>query len=134
MRLFWFYLILSITEVAGHDLKVMSQSIIHRGPDDMGHWFDADVGVGLAHQRLSNVVLSLAGHQSLHSACDRYVIAFNGEIYNHLVLRDRLQAENQVPARLGHSDTETLSACFAAWGIEQALQATGGYVCDCSVG
>lgn len=113
-------------QVAGHDLKVMGQSIIHRGPDDLGHWFNADVGVGLAHQRLSVVDLSLAGHQPMHSACDRYVIAFNGEIYNHLALRDRLQDESQTLAWRGHSDTETLLACFAAWGIEKTLQATVG--------
>jgi len=113
-------------QVATHDLQVMSQPIIHRGPDDMGQWFDADAGVGLAHLRLSVVDLSPAGHQPMHSACGRYVIAFNGEIYNHRDLRARLESAGEAPVWRGHADTETLLACFVAWGIEKTLQATVG--------
>jgi len=107
-------------------LQSMAAAITHRGPDDSGSWHDVQAGIGLAHTRLSIVDLSPAGHQPMHSACDRYVIAFNGEVYNHLALRQQLEAESQAPAWRGHSDTETLLACFSAWGIEQTLQATVG--------
>ncbi len=107
-------------------LQTMAAAITHRGPDDSGSWHDVQTGIGLAHTRLSIVDLSPAGHQPMHSARDRYVIAFNGEVYNHLALRQQLETERQAPAWRGHSDTETLLACFAAWGIEQTLQATVG--------
>lgn len=107
-------------------LNSMASAIVHRGPDASGIWFDEQIGIGLAHARLSIVDLSSAGHQPMKSACDRYVIAFNGEIYNHLVLREQLEAKQQAPNWRGHSDTETLLACFSAWGIERTLQATVG--------
>jgi asparagine synthase (glutamine-hydrolysing) len=107
-------------------LRGMASVITHRGPDDSGTWYDAQSGIGLAHTRLSVVDLSPAGHQPMRSACERFVIAFNGEIYNHLTLRHQLEAQRQAPAWRGHSDTETLLACFATWGIEQTLQATVG--------
>jgi len=107
-------------------LQSMAAAITHRGPDDSGSWHDVQTGIGLAHTRLSIVDLSPAGHQPMHSARDRYVIAFNGEVYNHLALRQQLETERQAPAWRGHSDTETLLACFTAWGIEQTLQATVG--------
>src|SRR5680860_884830 len=98
----------------------------HRGPDSEGIWANNEAPVVLGHRRLSILDLSPAGHQPMLSACGRYVIAFNGEIYNHLLLRAQLQAENKAPHWRGHSDTETLLACFAAWGVEATLQATGG--------
>lgn len=103
----------------------MGQAIIHRGPDDGGQWWDADAGIGLSHRRLSIVDLSPAGHQPMVSACGRFVIAFNGEIYNHLKLRKELvaffQGKNCLAWR-GHSDTETLLAAIATWGVEAALK------------
>jgi len=116
----------ALTDSATQTLRSMAAAITHRGPDDSGTWHDTQTGVGLAHTRLSIVDLSPAGHQPMQSACDCYVMAFNGEIYNHLKLRDQLQAEDKAPAWRGHSDTETLLACFVAWGIEQTLQATVG--------
>ncbi|MDI1300848.1 MAG: asparagine synthase (glutamine-hydrolyzing) [bacterium] len=104
----------------------MTAAISHRGPDDAGIWVDEAAGLALGHRRLSILDLSPAGHQPMHSACNRYVIVFNGEIYNHLELRSRLSAESKAPAWRGHADTETLLACFAAWGIEKTLQATVG--------
>ncbi|MGP1614064.1 MAG: asparagine synthetase B family protein, partial [Pollutimonas bauzanensis] len=104
----------------------MADAIAHRGPDDAGVWSDEAAGLTLAHRRLSVLDLSPAGHQPMHSACTRYVIAFNGEIYNHLDLRRRLEREGKQPAWRGHADTETLLACFAAWGVEKTLQATAG--------
>lgn len=104
----------------------MSRQITHRGPDDGGLWCDESVGIALAHRRLSILDLSEAGHQPMPSACGRYVVVFNGEIYNHLELRDRLVGEGNAPAWRGHSDTETLLACIVAWGIEQTLTACVG--------
>ncbi|MBW3226013.1 asparagine synthase (glutamine-hydrolyzing) [Marinobacter adhaerens] len=121
-----FWAIAGETRDFDNTLRKMAKSIIHRGPDDSGDWHDARTGIGLAHTRLSIVDLSAAGHQPMHSACDRYVIAFNGEIYNHVALRQQLEEAHGVSQWRGHSDTETLLACFAAWGIEQTLQATVG--------
>ena len=100
----------------------MARAIVHRGPDDAGAWADESAGLALGHRRLSIVDLSAAGHQPMHSASGRWVIAFNGEIYNHMALRDALQADNVAPAWRGHSDTETLLAAFECWGVEATLQ------------
>lgn len=103
-------------------LKRMADTIANRGPDDAGYWSDPDHRVGLGHRRLSIVDLSPAGHQPMPSASSRYVIAFNGEIYNHLLLRQALEAAGQAPAWRGHSDTETLLAGFDAWGIQGTVE------------
>jgi asparagine synthase (glutamine-hydrolysing) len=102
-------------------LQSMGEAIAHRGPDDSGVWFDATNRLGLSHRRLSIVDLSPAGHQPMHSASARFVIAFNGEIYNHLKLRTLLEIERPIQWR-GHSDTETLLACFEQWGIQHTLK------------
>ena len=107
-------------------LRRMADSIANRGPDDDGYWLDPAHGVGFGHRRLAIVDLSAAGHQPMASAAGRYVIAFNGEIYNHLLLRERLVAEGRQPAWRGHSDTETLLAGFDAWGIEATVKACIG--------
>jgi asparagine synthase (glutamine-hydrolysing) len=107
-------------------LEKMGCALAHRGPDDAGIWTDVDSGIGLVHRRLSIVDLSPAGHQPMVSASGRYVIAFNGEIYNHQDLRTELvkvgAGTTAVSAWRGHSDTETLLAGFDAWGIERTLQ------------
>ena len=102
----------------------MALAIQHRGPDDAGAWADAQAGIALGHRRLSIVDLSAAGHQPMHSACGRFVMAFNGEIYNHLEMRAEL--EGMGIAWRGHSDTETLLAGFEAWGVEATLKKTVG--------
>lgn len=119
-------------------LHAMLAPIHHRGPDDVGTWVDVNHGVALGHRRLSIVDLSPAGHQPMASACGRYIIVFNGEIYNHQYLRQAvrhtatlfsdqlLNSNTNHEAWRGHSDTETLLACFTAWGIEKTLQATVG--------
>lgn len=104
----------------------MADTLVHRGPDDAGVWVDERCGLALAHRRLSVLELSRAGHQPMASHDQRYVIAFNGEIYNHLELRERLRAEGRAPDWRGHSDTETLLACATAWGVEKMLRATAG--------
>lgn len=100
----------------------MAQRIAHRGPDDHGAWVDGSAGVALGHRRLSILELSAAGHQPMTSASGRYVIAFNGEIYNHTALRAELP---QQPWR-GHSDTETLLAGIEQWGFEATLSKAVG--------
>jgi asparagine synthase (glutamine-hydrolysing) len=107
-------------------LRGMTRAITHRGPDADGHWLDKDRGVALGHRRLSILDLSPAGAQPMHSACGRFVIAFNGEIYNHLALRRVLEQSRAAPAWRGHSDTETLLASIAHWGLEGALQKARG--------
>lgn len=99
-----------------HALR-MARAIQRRGPDDEGSWSDARHGIALAHRRLAIVDLSPQGHQPMPSACERYVLVYNGEIYNHLELRAEL-AEH--PWR-GHSDTETILACFSRWGVRETL-------------
>lgn len=98
----------------------MAEGLLHRGPDDFGVW--SEIGVALAHRRLSVIDLSPAGHQPMASSSGRYEMAFNGEIYNHLELRSRLPDR----AWRGHSDTETLLACFEAWGIAGTLDTLVG--------
>lgn len=107
-------------------LEAMSNRILHRGPDDGDTWCDRDVLVGFGHRRLAIVDLSQAGHQPMAAPSGRYVIAYNGEIYNHLEIRAALEAAGQAPAWRGHSDTETLLAGIDAWGVEKTLQRATG--------
>ena len=106
-------------------LVAMADQIIHRGPDDAGYWCDSARGVGLGHRRLSILDLSLAGHQPMVSPNNRYVIAFNGEIYNHQSLRKALGYVGYSDWR-GHSDTETLLAGFDVWGIQGTVERSIG--------
>lgn len=106
--------------------QAMAERIRHRGPDDHGAWADADAGYAVAHRRLSILDLSPAGHQPMQSANARWVLAYNGEIYNHLALRQQLQAEGGAPSWRGHSDTETLLAAVTAWGVETTLKRSVG--------
>ncbi len=104
----------------------MANALYHRGPDDVGLWADRAVGVALAHRRLSILDLSPAGHQPMLSACERYVIAFNGEIYNFAQIRNEIEASGAAPAWRGHSDTEILLAAIARWGLRGALERSVG--------
>jgi asparagine synthase (glutamine-hydrolysing) len=113
-------------EFGGGVLVAMGDAIAHRGPDDQGAWFDAESGIGFVHRRLAIVDLSEAGHQPMASHSYRYIIVFNGEIYNHLDLRKALETQGQAPDWRGHSDTETLLAGFDAWGIEATLERAVG--------
>ena len=111
-------------------LQRMGTAIAHRGPDSAGIWMDVDAGVGLAHRRLAMVDLSPAGHQPMASPSERYVVIFNGEIYNHVELRKELdsflQCEGGPIAWRGHSDTETLLAGFDVWGVKATLEKSVG--------
>jgi len=94
----------------------------HRGPDDSGIWCDSSAGIGLGHTRLAIQDLSAAGSQPMAGASARYHIVFNGEIYNHFELRKQLPGTTW----RGHSDTETMLACLAHWGVEKTLQSMVG--------
>ena len=107
-------------------IERMTATLISRGPDSSGIWVDSQSFIALGHRRLSVLELSEAGHQPMHSSCGRYVIIFNGEIYNHLALRAVLERAGAYTNWRGHSDTETLLVCFSAWGIERTLQACVG--------
>ena len=100
----------------------MSATLNHRGPDDAGTWINEENGVAFGHQRLSIIDLSSAGHQPMVSQCGRFTTVFNGEIYNHLQLRDKLNTSANKQSWKGHSDTETLVTAFSQWGIEKTLQ------------
>ena len=102
----------------------MAGAIRHRGPDDGGDWIDAQAGIALGARRLAILDLTPLGHQPMQSADGRYVIAFNGEIYNFHTLRSELEAGG---ARFrGRSDTEVLLAGIAAWGVRKTLERSNG--------
>lgn len=104
----------------------MTDALLHRGPDDGGTWTDGASGIALGHRRLAIVDLSPAGHQPMASASGRWVIAFNGEIYNHQAIRRELEAIDLASAWRGHSDTETLLAGFDAWGVRATIERCTG--------
>ncbi len=113
---------------AGHrdDEKViasrMVNAISHRGPDDHGVWVDTESGVALGHRRLAIVDLSPAGHQPMLSHSGRWVIVFNGEIYNHVEIRTELEQTGHTTSWSGHCDTEVLLEAISAWGSRRALK------------
>lgn len=104
----------------------MGDRLRHRGPDDGGEWIDEGCEVSLIHRRLAVLDLSPAGHQPMVSLTGRYVLAFNGEIYNHLELRDELTKNGRDHRWRGTSDTETLLAAFEHWGVRGALEKAVG--------
>ena len=106
-------------------LVLMSSTLSHRGPDDCGNWISEVHSVGLAHARLSIQDLSAAGHQPMHSKSQRFVMVFNGEIYNHIDLRKVLEKTQNINWS-GHSDTETLLAGFETWGVEETIKKCTG--------
>jgi asparagine synthase (glutamine-hydrolysing) len=112
-------------------VQLACKQIAHRGPDAQGIWQDAERGVTLGHVRLSILDLSEAGAQPMLSPSGRFAMVFNGEIYNHLELRERLEKAGAVNAWRGHSDTETLLACIEAWGLQNTLLACVGMFAIC---
>jgi asparagine synthase (glutamine-hydrolysing) len=99
-------------------LKRMGEAIAYRGPDDSGFFFDSAAGVGFVHRRLSILDLSSAGHQPMHSASGRYIIIFNGEVYNFQAIKAEL---GEIQWR-GHSDTEIMLAAIERWGLFAAVR------------
>lgn len=104
----------------------MADALAYRGPDDAGVWTDDRCGVALGHRRLAIIDVSAAGHQPMLSHDGRFVLTFNGEIYNHQELRARLEQENAAPQWRGHSDTETFLAGIVAWGLRATLERAVG--------
>jgi len=101
----------------------MSSVLNHRGPDDTGAWVDKEKNISLGHKRLSILDLSAFGHQPMTSSSNRYIIVFNGEIYNHLILRKELnELSSEIISWSGTSDTETLLKCFDVYGIENSIK------------
>lgn len=100
----------------------MADTLAHRGPDDRGQWVDDNAGIAFGFRRLSIVDLSPHGHQPMASRDGRWVVVFNGEIYNHGQLRGRLEPMEW----RGHSDTEVLLEAVAHWGVERALSLCDG--------
>jgi len=109
------------SEILSPILRHMSGALTHRGPDSSGFWLDSQVPIGIAHQRLAVIDLSVSGSQPMISETDRFCISFNGEIYNHLELRKSLDK-----SWCGSSDTETLLAAIECWGLEETLARTSG--------
>ena len=105
-------------------LEAMTETLRHRGPDDDGLWTDPEAGIGLGSRRLAVVDLSEEGHQPMDSASGRYVLAFNGEIYNHLDLREELEGMGH--RFRGRSDTEVLLEAVDRWGLRGALERSNG--------
>lgn len=105
-------------------VTTMSDTLRHRGPDSGGVWVQQETGVALGHRRLAILDLTEAGHQPMHSSTDRYAISFNGEIYNFLSIKARLEKKGY--KFRGHSDTETLLAAIEEWGLKKALSEING--------
>jgi asparagine synthase (glutamine-hydrolysing) len=104
----------------------MNRCLQHRGPDRSDVWIDAESEIGFAFRRLAILDLSVAGDQPMQSHSGRYVIVYNGEIYNHQDMRDELTAAGVAPNWKGHSDTETLLAAIDCWGVRAALERSTG--------
>jgi asparagine synthase (glutamine-hydrolysing) len=98
----------------------MASTISYRGPDDQGTWVDPLLGLALGHRRLAILDLSPAGHQPMRSFSNRFIISYNGEIYNHMEIRNELAKEG-LPKWRSQSDTETLLTAIEYWGVERTL-------------
>ena len=113
-------------ELNSHLIKKMSDTLAHRGPDSEGFWQDVEHGIAFGHRRLSILDLSKNGHQPMISNDGRYVLVYNGEIYNHKEILNELKINfNDINLR-GHSDTEILLSAISKWGIENTLKKISG--------
>ena len=106
--------------------RSMARRIMYRGPDSAGEWASIQDGLAMAHRRLAIIDLSPAGHQPMTSIDGRWVVAYNGEIYNHNDLRAQLEVSGQKRSWRGHSDTETLVEAIAVWGFRDTLEKLNG--------
>lgn len=106
-------------------LTLMADSLEHRGPNAFGLWSDTQTGIGMAHRRLSILDLSPQGGQPMVSDSGRYVLTYNGELYNHNEVRAQLEISRKLPWR-GHSDTEVLLSAIEQWGVKTTLEQSNG--------
>lgn len=107
-------------------IRTMTNTMIPRGPDSSGVWISDDGQIGFGHRRLAIIDLTEAGAQPMHSACGRYTLTYNGEVYNFQELRAELEAAGLAPRWRGHCDAEVILAGFAAWGIRKTLEKSLG--------
>ncbi len=108
-------------------INLMKEAIHHRGPDSSGYWIAENNNVALGHQRLAIIDTSSTGHQPMESHSSRYVISYNGEIYNHLLLRKELnKLSNNSISWIGTSDTETILALLDFYGVKKTLEKCSG--------
>ncbi|MAI66857.1 MAG: asparagine synthase (glutamine-hydrolyzing) [Phycisphaerae bacterium] len=103
----------------------MSQTLEHRGPDDGGVWISKDGSTGLGHRRLSIIDCTQTGKQPMYSKCGRYVIVYNGEIYNFESIRSEIESDHSVRWE-GYSDTEVLLEGISTWGFVETIKKTNG--------
>lgn len=118
---FWDTRACSTTEQLQVTVNKMRDTLRHRGPDGYGSWVDDMTGIALGHRRLAILDLTEHGKQPMQSHNGRYIISFNGEIYNHQEIKAQLLAAGYAPQWHGHSDTEVMLAAFEAWGVEQSI-------------
>ncbi|MDP6179701.1 MAG: asparagine synthase (glutamine-hydrolyzing), partial [Desulfatiglandales bacterium] len=104
--------------------STMANTLVHRGPDDSGNWVDEEAGIAFGHRRLSIIDVSQSGHQPMKSADGRFVITYNGEVYNFQELRKELEKKNHLFK--GYSDTEVILTAFIEWGVEGAVNKFNG--------
>ena len=109
-----------------NNIKKMSAAISHRGPDSTGNFTDIQSGLAFGHNRLAIQDLSKAGYQPMQSPNNLYNIIFNGEIYNHLELRSKLEQDGIICKWKGFSDTETILNCVENWGVPKTLENLNG--------
>ena len=108
------------------DIERMNEKMYYRGPDASGIWSNEEHTVVFGHRRLAIVDLTPSGAQPMESHDGRYVIAYNGEIYNYIEIREKLLHENKVTAFKGTSDTEVLLEAVSAYGLEETLRMAKG--------
>jgi asparagine synthase (glutamine-hydrolysing) len=111
-------------EVLRRQICAMNKALLHRGPDDGGTWVDEQVGVALANRRLAILDLTVSGHQPMSSRCGRFVIAYNGEVYNFESIRDDLREDGKTFR--SHTDTEAIVEGCASWGLKGTLERLNG--------
>jgi len=117
-------IVFSNNELCLRFIQKMTDTLFSRGPDDSGIWLDRVQGLAFGHRRLAILDLSAAGHQPMHSRSGRFVITYNGEIYNYLEIGKRLLSQGH--NFLGHSDTEVILAAFEEWGIYKSIELFDG--------
>ena len=108
-------------------INSMVINLSHRGPDSSSTWINHNKTIAIGHSRLSILDLSSRGSQPMFSSSKRYIISYNGEIYNHLILRERLSIKTKINWK-SNSDTETLLECIEYFGLTETLKIAKGLI------